>query len=381
MTRVTNCRFCRLSGKNVHEMQVTRRARCEKSARRDLRRGWEETASPTLTAYRKSQKRHKKRRIQANLTAQLSRNGLFLQTRCAKRSPGLKPGVFWQFFINKKKALEERRRTKLDRLATGPKLEEFMRYFLNISIFILLSFLSALGLSPIRDDCKSYLFNNTFNSPPYVSPQHYYSISPSGKWVFELCGFFTSNSYEYDSIQLFIFQYCFPQEHIYLTSLYSRPSLKASMGFMNDLYGSYGNTWDFKEDTVYFKLIGSTINTNDTIREIFKIDVSSITGDQAKTIQQSLTPKLLKVSSHPNPFSQVTNIEYSVLKDNYVAINIYNSSGDLIKVLGQEKEKQGLHYKTWDGKDNNGNPIANGIYYYQVISGDFISAKTIIKIK
>jgi flagellar hook assembly protein FlgD len=151
--------------------------------------------------------------------------------------------------------------------------------------------------------------------------------------------------------------------------------------FITDNEGSLGGSWDSKEDTVYFSAVHSTINTNDTVTEVFKLDVSSITGGLVKATQQSLTPKLLKISSHPNPFSRVTNIEYSVPKEGYVAINIYSANGDLIKVLGQEKENQGLHHRMWDGKDNGGKPIADGIYYYQVISGDFISVKQLIKFR
>jgi flagellar hook assembly protein FlgD len=53
----------------------------------------------------------------------------------------------------------------------------------------------------------------------------------------------------------------------------------------------------------------------------------------------------------------------------------------LIRVLGQERQLKGTYRKIWDGKDNKGHRMAEGSYYYQVISGDFISSKAMIKIK
>jgi flagellar hook assembly protein FlgD len=59
----------------------------------------------------------------------------------------------------------------------------------------------------------------------------------------------------------------------------------------------------------------------------------------------------------------------------------YCSLGELIRVLGQERQVKGTYRKIWDGKDNKGHRMAEGSYYYQVISGDFISSKAMIKIK
>lgn len=255
-----------------------------------------------------------------------------------------------------------------------------MRNFPCTSTFIFLSIALAFGLSPIRDDCKSIMLNNSIR--PYSSPHHNYSISPTGRWVFELSGYFAAGSGSNDSVQLYLFQYCYPPEHIWMTTLYARSSTREmGVNFMTDNEGFLGGTWNSNEDTVYFSVVLSNINTSDSVTEVFKLDVSSITGGLVKTTQQSLIPKLLKTSNYPNPFSRITNIEYSVPNEGYVAINIYNANGDLVKVLGQEKENQGLHHRIWDGKDNRGKPTADGIYYYQVISGDFISVKQIIKFR
>ena len=228
-------------------------------------------------------------------------------------------------------------------------------------------------MSPVRDDCKSNLAYNSYRG-------HSTSISPSKKWVFETVQYRSNAFAYYDSIQLFLFQYCYPSEHIYMTTLFSHSAGGMYFWFPGN---DWGGAWSPGEDSVYFMVNQSTINTpgmGDT-EEVFTMDVSSITGGTLNAPRSSSTPKLMKVSNHPNPFSRMTTINYSLPQEGFVAINIYNANGELIRVLGQEKQEQGNHSTYWDGRDNLGNSVATGVYYYQVISRDIISVKTMIKTK
>ena len=61
----------------------------------------------------------------------------------------------------------------------------------------------------------------------------------------------------------------------------------------------------------------------------------------------------------PNPFNGNTNIEYTLLNDGYVTLEIYNSSGDRIDALVSGWQKKGTHLVSWDaGKKS------SGIYFY-----------------
>ncbi|MGB9594892.1 MAG: DUF362 domain-containing protein [Candidatus Poribacteria bacterium] len=61
----------------------------------------------------------------------------------------------------------------------------------------------------------------------------------------------------------------------------------------------------------------------------------------------------------PNPFNGSTNIEYTLLNDGYVTIEIYNSSGDRIDVLVNSWQKKGTHLVSW-----NASTRPSGIYFY-----------------
>jgi hypothetical protein len=253
-----------------------------------------------------------------------------------------------------------------------------MKIFRIILFLGLISASYINALTPVRDECKSGLvYSATLNRHNYIS------ISPKNHWVVEAECF--PDSFMCDSVRLSIFQYCYPQEKIPLSTFYalSKRSLFLSIS------GSWGNypiffynTWSPDEDTVFFCMRGSSINTLRDTDEVFMIDVSSITTGNIKSTHQSgVSPKILKTSNHPNPFNNSLTIEYSIPSDGYVAINIYDSKGALVKVLGQEKQKQGPHSLQWNGKDNYGMQLSGGIYYYQVISGDNIASKKIVKLE
>ena len=75
------------------------------------------------------------------------------------------------------------------------------------------------------------------------------------------------------------------------------------------------------------------------------------------------------VYNYPNPFSGKTTFTFqqNLNKILDVKIKVYTVAGRLIKVI----DRYGVHEKfvtiDWDGKDQDGNLIANGVYFYKVI--------------
>jgi flagellar hook assembly protein FlgD len=49
-----------------------------------------------------------------------------------------------------------------------------------------------------------------------------------------------------------------------------------------------------------------------------------------------------------------------------VILNIYNTSGILIKNLVNEKKAVGVHRVIWDGKNQKGYQVSSGIYFYKL---------------
>jgi hypothetical protein len=78
--------------------------------------------------------------------------------------------------------------------------------------------------------------------------------------------------------------------------------------------------------------------------------------------------------NYPNPFkpsgagrSPATTISFFLPdKSGNAQIEIYNLKGQNIKTIVNEKMEQGLHQIIWDGKNDNNQYVASGVYFYKL---------------
>jgi hypothetical protein len=79
-------------------------------------------------------------------------------------------------------------------------------------------------------------------------------------------------------------------------------------------------------------------------------------------------PQLSLSQNYPNPMQGKTKIAFFI-PHNYVhpKIKIYNIKGQLVKEIDIQNAKGKDNEVIWDGKDDNGVPVANGIYFYKLV--------------
>lgn len=82
--------------------------------------------------------------------------------------------------------------------------------------------------------------------------------------------------------------------------------------------------------------------------------------------------------NYPNPFDNNTTIKFSLRESSWITLNIFDIRGTLIKCLAKGHYSNGSHSVAWDGKDNDGNSVSNGLYYYNLDNGKEKSVKKII---
>jgi hypothetical protein len=92
-------------------------------------------------------------------------------------------------------------------------------------------------------------------------------------------------------------------------------------------------------------------------------------------------PDLLQVYNYPNPFSDNTYFTFElrgVIPPEEFKIKIFTVAGRLIRELIPSSPLQiGFNKIYWDGKDEDGDEIANGLYFYKIISKHGDEVKTI----
>lgn len=71
-------------------------------------------------------------------------------------------------------------------------------------------------------------------------------------------------------------------------------------------------------------------------------------------------------SNYPNPFNPTTTISFSLPSEMACNLDIYNIRGQRVKTLLNDNMSSGKHHIVWDGKDNSGNIVSSGIYFYRL---------------
>lgn len=85
----------------------------------------------------------------------------------------------------------------------------------------------------------------------------------------------------------------------------------------------------------------------------------------------------------PNPFTDITNFKFDLPEQDWVTLEIYDVLGRRVKTLLKDVGlSRGSHsWLKWDGTDDNGNIVANGVYIYRFSSFQFNQTKKLIYLR
>jgi hypothetical protein len=70
----------------------------------------------------------------------------------------------------------------------------------------------------------------------------------------------------------------------------------------------------------------------------------------------------------PNPVRGDTRIAYALAAGGAVKLRVFDVSGRLVRTLFDGVRTEGVHDARWDGADESGRPLANGVYFYRLDS-------------
>lgn len=105
-------------------------------------------------------------------------------------------------------------------------------------------------------------------------------------------------------------------------------------------------------------------------------------GSQWTAVQPVVTQKLPThfeiEQNYPNPFNPITEIKYSLPKETPVKLVIYNTLGQRIISLVDEKQTPGTYRVVWQGCQPDGTPVASGIYFYYIEADGFREVRKMV---
>lgn len=154
-----------------------------------------------------------------------------------------------------------------------------------------------------------------------------------------------------------------------------------------------GETTDSAAPNVY--VMDSKELTPAIVREW--IQLAQIEDDGSLTFQQgienlqrllaSLLPeKTALLANYPNPFNPETWIPYHLSKPADVTLTIYATSGAVVRTLALGHQTAGIYQNRsraayWDGRNDVGEFVASGIYFYTLTAEDFTATRRMLILK
>ena len=85
---------------------------------------------------------------------------------------------------------------------------------------------------------------------------------------------------------------------------------------------------------------------------------------------------------YPNPFSSISNISYSINPDGFhnsiVSVQIFNTLGQRVRTLVKQAQQTGMHTIQWNGLDDQGHFLPNGVYLCRLITNQTFRQQKLI---
>jgi hypothetical protein len=114
-------------------------------------------------------------------------------------------------------------------------------------------------------------------------------------------------------------------------------------------------------------------------------DVVVIVGSDCgapRTQETALPTTFVLHPNVPDPFNPTTTIRFDVPSSGgHVTLLIYDVRGRLVRTLVDAPQPLGERTATWSGRDDRGNAVGTGVYFYRLVAGDFVETKKMVLLK
>ena len=140
-------------------------------------------------------------------------------------------------------------------------------------------------------------------------------------------------------------------------------------------------------DVIQVRVIGPNGNVeSDTFS--YKVIPESIADAVLSVRLDSIgKPKLTQLlQNYPNPFNPETWIPYQLETSAEVTLHIYDTTGGIVRTLDLGFKQEGFYMTRttaayWDGRNNIGERVASGVYFYSLQTPDFSATRKMLILK
>jgi hypothetical protein len=107
-------------------------------------------------------------------------------------------------------------------------------------------------------------------------------------------------------------------------------------------------------------------------------------GDEVRSVPASVTTPTLDLAlgqNYPNPFNPSTQIPFTLEAAGRVIVRVFDVRGASVATVYDGTLGPGRHTVGWSGRDDNGQPVASGIYLYSLTTGKRTMSRKMVMLK
>ncbi len=143
--------------------------------------------------------------------------------------------------------------------------------------------------------------------------------------------------------------------------------------------------------TVSTDVVGYTSTSSETSSPTYDASGNPVSSTSNMTVSPDM---VLAVQQHvvqpvnfaldqnyPNPFNPTTQIAFSIPSAMHVSVTIFNILGQRIATLVDANLSAGSHVIMWNARNNNGEMMPSGVYFYRLSTPKFTAVKKMLLLK
>ncbi len=130
------------------------------------------------------------------------------------------------------------------------------------------------------------------------------------------------------------------------------------------------------QGNIVSKEFNFTVNAADLANAVLSVRLTDIGSPKQSLLLQN----------YPNPFNPETWIPYQLSEGSPVSVSIYDTTGKLVRTLQLGFQSAGFYNSPeraayWDGRNALGEPVASGVYFYQLVTPSFQQTRRMLILK
>jgi len=109
-----------------------------------------------------------------------------------------------------------------------------------------------------------------------------------------------------------------------------------------------------------------TFRLNSESARWFVVEAADPPTDVDEVESDGLPVRLALHQNYPNPFNSNTAIRYDLADDGFASLVVYDLVGRRVTTVASGHQSAGTHTVGWDGLNQQGQPVASGVYLYEL---------------